>query len=71
MTFQGPAQWKGHTSCVTEAEKYQKSLYAGPKKVRRDSSFSSHCANERIPTGFPACQWTPEEFCVKNNERSW
>lgn len=38
-TFQGPAQWKAHTSCVTEAEKYQKSLYEGPKKVRRNSQL--------------------------------
>jgi len=37
-TFHGPAQWKGHTSCVTEAEKYQKSLYAGPKKGSRPAN---------------------------------
>ncbi|KZT59202.1 hypothetical protein CALCODRAFT_408644, partial [Calocera cornea HHB12733] len=30
-TFYGPAEWKGHTSCITEAEKYQKALYKGPK----------------------------------------
>ena len=35
-TFSNPAQWKGHTSCVSEAEKYQKSLYKGKKAV-------SHC----------------------------
>jgi hypothetical protein len=32
-TFAGPSQWKGHTTCITEAEKYQKSLYKGAKKV--------------------------------------
>lgn len=32
-TFSGPAEYKGHTSCITEAEKYQKSLYKGPKTV--------------------------------------
>lgn len=26
-TFPTPADWKGHTSCISEAEKYQKSLY--------------------------------------------
>ncbi|KAH9083914.1 hypothetical protein EDB83DRAFT_2282730, partial [Lactarius deliciosus] len=31
-TFAAPSQWKGHTSCITEAEKYQKSLYKGPKR---------------------------------------
>ncbi|KDQ55890.1 hypothetical protein JAAARDRAFT_107427, partial [Jaapia argillacea MUCL 33604] len=30
-TFYGPAQWKSHTSCISEAEKYQKGLYKGPK----------------------------------------
>lgn len=32
-TFQGPAQWKSHTSCISEAEKYQGNLYKGPKGV--------------------------------------
>ncbi|KAI0280975.1 hypothetical protein BGY98DRAFT_960295 [Russula aff. rugulosa BPL654] len=31
-TFAGPVEWKVHTSCITEAEKYQKSMYKGPKK---------------------------------------
>ena len=30
-TFNSAGEWKGHTSCVSEAEKYQKSLYKGPK----------------------------------------
>ncbi|KAF8320713.1 hypothetical protein DL93DRAFT_2036056, partial [Clavulina sp. PMI_390] len=30
-TFHSPAEFKGHTSCVTEAEKYEKSLYKGPR----------------------------------------
>ncbi|KAI0373944.1 hypothetical protein BV20DRAFT_919444, partial [Pilatotrama ljubarskyi] len=30
-TFEGPAQYKGHTTCISEAEKYQKGLYKGPK----------------------------------------
>jgi len=30
-TFNSPAEWKGHTSCISEAEKYQKGLYKGPK----------------------------------------
>ncbi|KDR67539.1 hypothetical protein GALMADRAFT_258195 [Galerina marginata CBS 339.88] len=30
-TFNSPAEYKGHTSCISEAEKYQKSLYKGPK----------------------------------------
>ncbi|TCD68260.1 hypothetical protein EIP91_011226 [Steccherinum ochraceum] len=30
-TFNGPAQWKGHITCISEAEKYQKGLYKGAK----------------------------------------
>ncbi|KAI0786637.1 LYAR-type C2HC zinc finger-domain-containing protein, partial [Abortiporus biennis] len=30
-TFNGQSEYKGHTSCISEAEKYQKSLYKGPK----------------------------------------
>ena len=33
-TFNTPAEYKGHTQCISEAEKYQKSLYKGPKTVR-------------------------------------
>ncbi|KAL4073722.1 hypothetical protein J3A83DRAFT_4090767 [Scleroderma citrinum] len=33
-TFHAPAEFKGHTSCITEAEKYQKSLYKAHKGVR-------------------------------------
>jgi len=35
-TFNTPADYKGHTQCISEAEKYQKSLYKGPKTVRCD-----------------------------------
>jgi cell growth-regulating nucleolar protein len=47
-TFKSPPEWKTHTSCVTEAEKYQKSLYTGPKKVRRGSPSPSHFAHKRV-----------------------
>ncbi|KAH7889078.1 hypothetical protein F5I97DRAFT_1785252, partial [Phlebopus sp. FC_14] len=30
-TFNTPAEYKHHTTCISEAEKYQKSLYKGPK----------------------------------------
>ena len=35
-TFNTPAEYKGHTQCISEAEKYQKSLYKGAKAVRCD-----------------------------------
>ncbi|KAK7000692.1 hypothetical protein R3P38DRAFT_3055118 [Favolaschia claudopus] len=30
-TFNSPAEFKKHTQCISEAEKYEKSLYKGPK----------------------------------------
>ncbi|OBZ70798.1 hypothetical protein A0H81_09245 [Grifola frondosa] len=30
--FNGPAEYKSHTQCISEAEKYQKGLYKGPKQ---------------------------------------
>lgn len=30
-SFTTPAEYKGHTQCISEAEKYQKKLYKGPK----------------------------------------
>ncbi|KAM6501880.1 hypothetical protein JOM56_001857 [Amanita muscaria] len=39
-TFKSPAEWKAHTSCITEAEKYQKALYKGPNKTVRKHFFS-------------------------------
>lgn len=32
-TFGGPKEWKNHTQCISEAEKYQKGLYKGKKSV--------------------------------------
>ncbi|KAK4047350.1 hypothetical protein OIO90_006209 [Microbotryomycetes sp. JL221] len=31
VTFHSPSEWKTHTSCISEDQKYQKSLYKGPK----------------------------------------
>ena len=32
-TFYSAGEWKGHTQCISEAEKYQKGLYKGKKPV--------------------------------------
>ncbi|KAJ3284809.1 hypothetical protein HK104_009763 [Borealophlyctis nickersoniae] len=37
VTFQG-TEYRSHTSCVSEAEKYQKSLYKGPKKGQNNAN---------------------------------
>nr|XP_018263833.1 uncharacterized protein I303_03706 [Kwoniella dejecticola CBS 10117]OBR85991.1 hypothetical protein I303_03706 [Kwoniella dejecticola CBS 10117] len=39
-TFRNPGEYKSHTSCVTEAEKYQGALYKGPKKNGQPASQS-------------------------------
>ncbi|GAA94200.1 uncharacterized protein L969DRAFT_16421 [Mixia osmundae IAM 14324] len=36
-TFDSPAQFSPHTSCISEAEKYEKSVYKGPKKSTADA----------------------------------
>jgi len=60
-TFKGPVEWKTHTSCVTEAEKYQKSLYTGPKKVRRGSRSPSYFVHKRVLQGSrPDKGWKPK-----------
>jgi len=55
-TFTCPSQWKGHTSCITEAEKYQKSLYKGSKKGQ-DSG--NHKNTQPEITKIPGANSTP------------
>ncbi|KAJ7217697.1 hypothetical protein GGX14DRAFT_304431, partial [Mycena pura] len=31
QTFNSATEYRGHTSCISEAEKYEKSVYKGPK----------------------------------------
>ncbi|KAF9518661.1 hypothetical protein BS47DRAFT_223033 [Hydnum rufescens UP504] len=38
-TFYSPAEFKSHTSCISEAEKYEKSVYQGPKSNSQSRSF--------------------------------
>ncbi len=51
-TFNSPGEFKGHTSCISEAEKYQKSLYKGPK-VRPLPSWSVHLRLPPLHLPFP------------------
>ncbi|KIY73011.1 hypothetical protein CYLTODRAFT_337724, partial [Cylindrobasidium torrendii FP15055 ss-10] len=30
-SFSTPAEFKSHTTCISEAEKYEKSVYKGPR----------------------------------------
>lgn len=66
-TFNTPADYKGHTSCISEAEKYQKALYKGPKMVFPPSFMSSQAHEFRsrdrvlIPQNNPTlCQRIPQ-----------
>ncbi|OCF35456.1 hypothetical protein I317_04972 [Kwoniella heveanensis CBS 569] len=40
-TFRNPSEYKGHTTCVSEAEKYQGALYRGPKKGQNGAQSES------------------------------
>ncbi|KII92634.1 hypothetical protein PLICRDRAFT_479012 [Plicaturopsis crispa FD-325 SS-3] len=37
-TFHTPGEYKGHTQCISEAEKYQKALYKGPKIAQQQQN---------------------------------
>ncbi|KNZ64478.1 UPF0743 protein [Puccinia sorghi] len=41
-TFNGPASWKPHTTCISEAQKYQKSLYQAPKNKKPNNSNNNN-----------------------------
>ncbi|KAF5383391.1 hypothetical protein D9757_006072 [Collybiopsis confluens] len=45
-TFHSPAEYKNHTSCISEAEKYEKSLYKGPTKKPQNHYPSQHSPAE-------------------------
>ena len=47
-TFRNQREWKGHTSCITEAEKYQKGLYKGKKHVRDMYFYAAHPVSNNI-----------------------
>lgn len=51
-TFNGPRDWKNHTQCISEAEKYQKSLYKGKKNVRYHDHASNGTVNNEV-----AAEW--------------
>ncbi|KAH8995747.1 hypothetical protein EDB92DRAFT_1845913 [Lactarius akahatsu] len=66
-TFAAPSQWKGHTSCITEAEKYQKSLYKGPKRGQDTRPSNGNHNNTQ-----PETNKIPGKYHQsQNNQRSW
>ncbi|WVQ98737.1 hypothetical protein IAU59_005868 [Kwoniella sp. CBS 9459] len=48
-TFRNPAEYKGHTTCVSEAEKYQGALYRGPKTGQNGAQSQSQTPAEASP----------------------
>ncbi|KAK4049580.1 RNA-binding ATPase activator esf2 [Microbotryomycetes sp. JL201] len=43
VTFHSPNEWKTHTSCISEDQKYQKTLYKGPKvKIGTQQQQQTH-----------------------------
>lgn len=49
--FESPADYKGHTSCISEAEKYQKTLYNGGVSKYVTSSFTSDFTGSQKQNG--------------------
>lgn len=45
-TFQG-TEYRQHTSCITEAEKYEKGLYKGKKQANKPTSNGAHKAEKK------------------------
>lgn len=56
-TFGGPKEWKSHTSCISEAEKYQKSLYKGKKNVCA-CSIIYRAGDLTQPRSLSRCPWS-------------
>ncbi|KAF7985077.1 hypothetical protein HWV62_8947 [Athelia sp. TMB] len=53
--MQSPGEYKGHTSCISEAEKYQKGLYKGPKTGQQGSAqISAAPPRNNYPPAPPA-----------------
>ncbi|WWD01379.1 hypothetical protein V866_008322 [Kwoniella sp. B9012] len=52
-TFRNPGEYKSHTTCVSEAEKYQGALYKGPKK-NGQTQTSSQSQTPAAPSPAPA-----------------
>lgn len=60
--FESPADYKGHTSCISEAEKYQKTLYNGGVSEHAAGCVTSDSTGSRKQSG-PGRD--------NKNQRSW
>lgn len=60
--FESPADYKGHTSCISEAEKYQKTLYNG--------GVSEHAVG-RVTSDFTGSRKQSGPGRDNRNQRSW
>jgi cell growth-regulating nucleolar protein len=49
--FQTPADYKDHTSCISEAEKYQKTLYNGGVCEHNNTPATANLTGSQKPTG--------------------
>ncbi|KAG0315530.1 hypothetical protein BG000_005149, partial [Podila horticola] len=52
VSFQG-TEYRGHTSCISEAEKYQKALYRGPKKGGHQNNGQKNNNNNKSASSTP------------------
>ncbi|QRW21540.1 hypothetical protein RhiXN_06529 [Rhizoctonia solani] len=68
-TFAGPAQWKGHTSCISEEQKYHKSVYQEPRVGRVEAEgVVNEVGGEAEVADVPLNAWTAPPPDPVNNE---
>lgn len=65
-TFAGPAQWKSHTQCISEAEKYQKGLYKGPKVRLLEPECTTCCLNP-----YPSSHTATKRRSARKQQAEW
>ena len=72
--FESPADYKGHTSCISEAEKYQKALYNGGVREYVIPSPAANFTGSQKQNGSERNQWSRQQGGGRqwgNNQSQW
>ncbi|KAK9455476.1 hypothetical protein V1511DRAFT_510337 [Dipodascopsis uninucleata] len=67
-TFQG-VEFQAHTSCISEAEKYQKSLYKAPKNKKKDEKKIEEGETKENVVKLQQKECSKEELKEKRDEK--
>ncbi|SNX87623.1 related to ESF2 - essential nucleolar protein involved in pre-18S rRNA processing [Melanopsichium pennsylvanicum] len=54
MQFNSPNEFKGHNTCISEAEKYERSVYRGPKHSQQGGQANGTPSKKQQPANTPA-----------------